>query len=326
MNIILDTNIIRQDFRLNSNKFEALFAYLLKTDSKFVLPEVVIQEACQEYRNELQSHISKIGDFSEKIRRMSFTDSTSIMFNCDLDAEVEKYRALLHKPRTRKTTVVLPNKSEYMAETVSRLIEGRKPASGRAKEFRDILIWLALKDYIHSKSDPVIFISANTKEFGAEEGKVLAYELQKELSQENLSLIFYSSIEVFLKGHASRVDFVTKEWINEHLSDDSVQDLALPAIQGRDSSFESFVERETPDTFTGSFYVTGVSLILDDFFVYDMDPEGLYLNLTYWGDAQIEVELDKGKYDYLYGGVEVYLSAKIHNDEIVDIEIDEVDI
>lgn len=41
MNIIIDSNIIRQDFKLQSIYFDILLDYLKKTHSKFILPDIV---------------------------------------------------------------------------------------------------------------------------------------------------------------------------------------------------------------------------------------------------------------------------------------------
>ena len=44
MDTIIDSNIIRKDLRLNNINFEILKDYLTKTNSKLILPSLVIEE------------------------------------------------------------------------------------------------------------------------------------------------------------------------------------------------------------------------------------------------------------------------------------------
>lgn len=52
MRIVLDTNIHRRDFALNSNDFKIFIDYLKKTNATLSVPEIVIEELCFLYDTE----------------------------------------------------------------------------------------------------------------------------------------------------------------------------------------------------------------------------------------------------------------------------------
>jgi hypothetical protein len=346
MNVILDTNILRQDFSLKSNKFEALVAYLRKTDSHLVLPEVVILEAENLFRRELQLQLSKAKAVSDKLALIAFLETTAIKYSCDQDAEIKQYRALLELPRKYFKTEILPIVPDHMKETISRLIEGRKPASVGGKEFRDVAIWLSVKDYlVKKKSQSMAFISANTREFANDNASGLAPVLQSEISSAGLSLLFYSSIEDFLKQQASKIDFITQNWLEKNVPEDTIYDLALDAVQSRENRFERYAHRKTDD-FSGDISIQNISPTIDDFFVYDMHTDGIYLNLTYYAEVELEIGtteevfhvwdepmyhrpisplFERGK-KTLNPEVYLYFSARIINGRVVDVELDDWDL
>ena len=64
----------------------------------------------------------------------------------------------------------------------------------------------------------VAFISNNSNEFASSDKTDLHPDLKAELAQKNLELKYYLNLDDFIKNHAERVDYITKEWIENELS------------------------------------------------------------------------------------------------------------
>lgn len=60
MDIVLDTNILRNDFQLRSSEFKLIFDYLGRTNGKVILPKVVFDEVLNIHRKELEVRASKM--------------------------------------------------------------------------------------------------------------------------------------------------------------------------------------------------------------------------------------------------------------------------
>lgn len=345
MNIIFDTNILRQDFRMKSAKFEAVLAYLRLTDSKIVLSDVVVREAVNLYKRELSTQIGEVRAIANRILRMNFDENTMVSVNCNLDTEVKAYESFLKKSKSKVDTLLLPTDGAYLDEILRRLIENIKPASEARREFRDIVIWLSIKEYLarNGGKEAVAFISANTKEFADESGCKLALELDEELSSANLKLIYFKSLEEFLKRHASKVDFITAEWIAANVSAKEIERVVYPVI-ARGSRLLTYAEMKEP-SFAGVMAVVGINPNLYDYFVYDMHDDRIYLNLTYDAELELEIEIDtytKDPYELephcrslfgynnavkcLYLHITLHLSARIVEGKVIDVQLDTWDV
>ena len=308
-----------------------------------LIPDVVFREAESLFRRELHSQVDKARAASERLARIAFIDSTKISHDCDIEAEVRAYRQFLRCPRGFDRTYLLKADSKFLDETIDRLIYAKKPASSAGKEFRDIIIWLTIKNYLALHSESYAFISANTREFATEGGSGLAVELQSEIADLPSKLFYFSSVEQFLKEKASEVDFVNFDWVQATISDKVLADLVLPEIRYGDSQFEAYIEKRV-SSLTGYFSVQDVSATLDQFFVYDMFDDGLYLNLTYSANVEIEAGVQKSsqfpetglreqRQQFLLDDIEwtktlhpkvfLFLSAKIVDHKIVDLELDD---
>lgn len=120
MDVVVDTNILFQDFRLTSNKFDALFNYLGKTNSSLLLPEVVLQEAVAHYNRKLQHKHVQATRAVRELDKIMFT-SLEQRLNTDFDKEVSEYRKVLDHPQglpENASVKALKNEPEHLAETV----------------------------------------------------------------------------------------------------------------------------------------------------------------------------------------------------------------
>jgi predicted nucleic acid-binding protein len=349
MDIVVDTNILFQDFHLKSNKFDALFNYLGKTRSNLLFPEVVLQEAVAHYKRELQYKHEQATRAVRNLDKLTFT-SLDHSINMSISEEVSKYEKLLERPPNLPKSAnveVLKNEPEHLAETVRRLVERVKPSSSDGKQgFRDILIWLSTLKYLRlNRERSVIFISKNVSDFGLESGRKIALdsELQNELNEENLKLLFYPSIEAFLENHIKKIDTISEAWIESILSPETIESIANPHLREEMVLFTPYVRR-TNENFSDylSFQQISSRPYIYSFSVYDVDSENVYLNIVYRAEVEVEIEVEKSSessfdidiynahtsqgqlysYEYIYPEVELSFSAKIQEDDILDLQFE----
>jgi predicted nucleic acid-binding protein len=124
MDIILDTNIFRNDFFFKSNDFEILKDYLKKTDSSFILPEIILEELKGLYRKTLDE---KILNYKKACRDLSNVLNEEIReYEIKVENQVSAYiDFVLNKLKIEKRKII-PYKNDYLPELVKRAIASQK--------------------------------------------------------------------------------------------------------------------------------------------------------------------------------------------------------
>ncbi|MBI1938282.1 MAG: DUF4935 domain-containing protein [Ignavibacteriales bacterium] len=334
MDVILDTNILRKDFKMTSKLFEAFLVFLKKTDSRLVLPEIVVDEILSLYKRELDALNKKYSDVVNKISNTSFITAPKQNLKIDLEKEVTEFNKLILHPPNIYPTVIIPNKSEHLKESINILLSAQKPASEKRNEYRDVLIWLSIKEHLKKRKKlNTSFISANTKEF-SDENNQLAPTLIEEVNKLGSCLNYYPSLEEFLKCNADKIEFIDEQWINNNLDSKEVIRLLSDTLERRDYKITQYLERRE-DNITGEIDINEIDYSVDDYFVIDIDEENIFLHLNLFCTVEVEYYI-KEYYDLLYGEYEkerhrkqieflADFSVEIVDKEIVGIELDDWD-
>lgn len=321
MDIILDTNIIISENFLRTKKFAVLIDYLKKTHSRIVLPQIVKEESISQYEKMVSSKLieatKKIEDFS----KICFTP-VAIDFNIEVINETRNYIAYIQKLSKDGLLYEIPYDDKFLHEVVFRMINRKKPCSQKGEESRDAILWLSIKNLL-KKEKSVAFVSNNSNEFASYDKKDLHPDLRAELAQEKLELKYYLTIDDFIKNHAEKVDYITKEWIEKELSKIiDLEDLITNHLADSAGLIHR-IEWKT-DNQCVSAYPIYISTELLDFYVYEMTNGDMYLNLVLDIVMEVEAELEKVGTKTLETDTLAELSAKIVNKEIKEIEIDEI--
>jgi len=295
--IVLDTNIFRQDLLMNSTHFNLLFDYSEKTKSPIVVPEVVLEEVIELYKRELQGKITRLKEIQKNMKNLLVNGSIEEN-KVVIEEEAKKYKEHFFKKLAIKETVVY--KDSYLKELVRRATQRIKPCSENGEEFRDALLWLTVLDIARAEeSFEVILISNDNRAF-AEKNSGLHSGLQRELDQEKLVVRYYDSIQAFIKAHGTRIEFITKTWIEENLVEGDI-DRAVTDILERhgEEKFISWIELSKRAT--GYWQVIQPLIGLDKFYVYEMNDGSFYVEAAYFGEVEVEFEYegdDEGDEDY----------------------------
>lgn len=228
IDIILDTNIFRDDFLLKSGRFKVLFDYIKKTNSKIILPKIVYNELEALYKRELIDNNSRFKNARSVLGRMLINNNIPD-YIIEIDAQVNAYLKYVKEVLNVSDKDIVGYKDSYLEEVVRRASYRIKPCTDRGEETRDVLVWLTILDVAAIKSDQMlVFISKNIKEFALDEN--LHPDLLKECNDRNVKIKYYNSLQKFVEDHASKIDYITPEWIKTSLDFNSINDRILTVL------------------------------------------------------------------------------------------------
>src|SRR5688572_14829792 len=91
MIIVLDTNVIQEDFLMRSGRFAVLLDYATKSGSKFALTQLVFEELTANYRRELHSRFTKWIRSKEQLNGLLAQPST-LQLDLDIEASTAHYQ------------------------------------------------------------------------------------------------------------------------------------------------------------------------------------------------------------------------------------------
>lgn len=333
MDIIIDTNILRQDHLLRSPKFQVILDYLQKTNSHLIIPSVVKQEIIAIFRRQLVELVNQARNVATKIDNWCYDNTPRTDFHINIDGEVSTYESFLNNLTQGGGALELPHQDKFLDEVIRRQINRTKPANEKGEEFRDIVIWLSIKEFLRQSKREAAFISQNTKQFAVKDSRELHPDLAAELSVENLRLRYFCSLDEFIHQHSSKVDFITQEWIKQAISQADIESVSSRVIESSERSWERYADQKGVD-WTGYIGVVGFTDIeINDFYVYELSGDDFYLHGSYYGEVEVEMELEEShrglgrRVEVRVATVEVLLEVecKIHNREIKDLKLESWD-
>lgn len=329
MDIIIDTNILFQNHLLRSSKSQVVLDYLQKTNSHLIIPTVVKDEMIAIFRRQLIELFDEVRNKAAKIDRWCYDDTPRTDFHLDIDKEVATYASFLNELTHGGGALELPHQDNFLGEVIRRQINRIKPASNKGEEFRDIVIWLSIKEFLKQSQREAVFISQNTKQFAAKDSRELHPDLAAELSTENLPLRYFCSLDDFIQQRSSRVDFITEEWIEQNISQADIESASSRVIETSERSWQRYADQKGVD-WTGYLGVIGFGYVeLNEFYVYELSGEDFYLHMSYCGDLEVEMELEEShtlsrRIEVEIVVVEVFLEmeCKVHNRKIEDLKLE----
>jgi len=291
MDVIVDTNIIRQSNYLRSQKFAAVFHYLQNTRSKLVIPEIVQQEVVALYGRDLGESYEKLQRQASKLQSMCFSGNAKVETDLDVGKEVSAYEAHIQSLIADQKVQLLPYQDAFMREVVRRLTKRIRPASPKGEESRDVIIWLSIREFLKdTPKKQASFISTDTSAFAAEHSTELHPDLVAELSTDGLQLRYFSSTDDFIREHRTKVEYVTQEWVDAALAAAGLRQLVEQRIWMHYNEWRLWFEKPGVEKLTEELSYVDVAikyLHIEDYFVYKIDDKEQYLHVSYTGEIEV---------------------------------------
>ncbi len=196
MNIVLDSNIIFDNWYLTGPSITVLQKHMRLGESKLIIPEIVVLEVKNLFREQIIEHTQHIN----KLNRLLSGVYRKLEY--DIDKISELYGKALTK-RLRALRVEIPTFTDIPQENVaSRALSKRKPFIKSGKGYRDTLIWETILRKVANRKSQTFFITANHKDFASEEDvKRLHPQLPEDLIAYHLppeSVRLYADIKSFI--------------------------------------------------------------------------------------------------------------------------------
>ena len=182
MQIVFDTNVIRDNAAMRGPLFEALKAFAAMPGYSVVIPQVVIEELVAHLKTEVDDIQARIAKFK---RTTAFAGEIAWEDAETLDADEIRVRLVKRFEAAGFEVAPIPDVSH--ADVLTRIHGGLKPfgRGEREKGYRDYLIWrtaLACAD-----DGGVVLVSENTRDFTDKSGDVHP-DLTEELGARPLTL------------------------------------------------------------------------------------------------------------------------------------------
>lgn len=228
MNIFLDTNVWLEDKHLESTGFSSLCAYLKRTNSSIILPNLVLEEVLGVYDRTLLEKCEKTFSAGRDVLKYLIRqDSQKQRFTLDIDRNGERdaLRRRLLEPAHGIKTVQIDESKVDIHEVYSRGIKRRRPANQKGEELRDVILWLTVLQYAADTKSRVALISRDS---GFWDGESLHTELKGDIAAYNVEVSAYKDVESFNKMNALRSSFLAAKEVQGLLD---VRELDAKAVE-----------------------------------------------------------------------------------------------
>lgn len=169
MYVILDTNQIHWDFRLQNANTQELLKGAPARDIVVCIPEVVLAEMSAHFRDEMKKVIEALRTARSGLDRLHASEDTTIP-NINLNDEVERYKLWLIQHIEQSQVRVLYVASNELRLLFDKYIGRRSPFKERGDKekakrepFFDTLIWLSVVQLSREDSNQqIVMISSDS--------------------------------------------------------------------------------------------------------------------------------------------------------------------
>lgn len=158
MKIVIDTNIIYGDFFLKNAQIISLCGTASRCGIEVYIPEVVVDEIINQYREKLVEICPKVNDCIRGIVQIApqyafnnpFTDT-------EKDKLLKEYELYLHNRINDLGIKIIPYPQISHKDVVKRDLARKRPFQNSGKGYRDALIWESVLDIMeHTENPPAV--------------------------------------------------------------------------------------------------------------------------------------------------------------------------
>lgn len=264
MKVVLDTNAIFGDFNFKKPSSMILLGELKKGHIELYVPEVVLEEIVNKFRQRLEKAQKDIDSELETITDFTTTTLSNPLGTDFVDQSVDAYRQRLDKLFTKYGVTMMPIPETDHRFLVKKAMLKKKPFNTNEKGYRDNLIWENIKSLISpadveiASSPELVFITDNHTDFmsGAQLHEDLVAELEdQELQSETIKV--YRNIKEFTDGRLALYE-VQADIFKDRLDKKEFWDFELKSI------IEAFLDKEYVGHKVGDFEFTAPGDYIDD--------------------------------------------------------------
>lgn len=226
--IIIDTNVIHLDFKLNKARIVTLCNTSTILGHEIFIPEVVIDEIVKQYDEKAEEYINS---FNKALKKLSDL-STSPITQTPIDAKgfISNYRNELNNRIKQLGIGIIPYPNTGHKIMVARELGKKKPFKDSTKGYRDALIWDSVMEHTqkYSSNCGIIFLTANSKDFADKDKKNLHTDLIADCISNGIpttSIRLVTDIQNFMDNEIILRSTELKEKFNQLQQDGGLGDI-----------------------------------------------------------------------------------------------------
>lgn len=226
--IIIDTNVIHLDFKLNKARIVTLCNTSTILGHEIFIPEVVIDEIVKQYDEKAEEYINS---FNKALKKLSDL-STSPITQTPIDAKgfISNYRNELNNRIKQLGIGIIPYPNTGHKIMVARELGKKKPFKDSTKGYRDALIWDSVMEHTqkYSSNCGIIFLTANSKDFADKDKKGLHTDLIADCISNGIpptSIRLVTDIQNFIDNEIILRSTELKEKFNQLQQDGGLGDI-----------------------------------------------------------------------------------------------------
>lgn len=226
--IIIDTNVIHLDFKLNKARIVTLCNTSTILGHEIFIPEVVIDEIVKQYDEKAEEYINSFNTALKKLSDLS----TSPITQTPIDAKgfISNYRNELNNRIKQLGIGIIPYPNTGHKIMVARELGKKKPFKDSTKGYRDALIWDSVMEHTqkYSSNCGIIFLTANSKDFADKDKKGLHTDLIADCISNGIpptSIRLVTDIQNFIDNEIILRSTELKEKFNQLQQDGGLGDI-----------------------------------------------------------------------------------------------------
>jgi hypothetical protein len=283
VDIFLDSNIWHEDKRLTSTAFSSLCAYLKRTSSSIVLPNLVLEEVLGRYERELKQKCQKALTAERDVLHYLIDEgdpNSKFDLHVDTPRQVQAFHDRLLKPASSIKTVVFDDSKINVREVYRRGIKRRRPASHDGEELRDVILWLSVLEYARASKDKVALV---TRDKGFWDADAVHPEILEDIAANEVEIFLHKDIESFNRVNALSAKPISATEVGELLNARELDEKALDRVALRLNGIET--EKSIVEYRSGAVLDAG----WEDGTVYEVADGVRFAEVAYRADIEAKI-------------------------------------
>jgi hypothetical protein len=269
---VIDSSAIREDFHLKGVLLTLLFDHRHAVNIDIGVPDVVIQETNNRYREQIQKSLSQHASACRDLTKLTHCQLPQP--NIDIDKLVAQHERHLQGVLLQNGATPLPLPDMPQQSLLTRALRRKKPFNESGNGYRDTLIWETI--LAHATAHPnqrIAFITENTRDF-CNKTDSLHDDLIADLTARSLPddhVTIYTTLKDFVerellaklpKPHQSFVTFTQQHFPAFRLPE-AVEPYLLSQLPGRSFSSKDLGQPEEYEdpTITGVGTPTNIKIL-----------------------------------------------------------------